>query len=221
MSSLTTFKTRGGAPFTVAGQHADKFRALLDELEAAGYAIDPGQSGGYNDRNIAGTNKLSNHAHGAAVDVNWNANARGGQGDIPADLARSLASKHGMTWGGDWKNPDPMHFEIAGNVAPLASGGPTDPGYVPPSYDPAAPSVANGSPPAATGGSLDDMIASLFGSGGEPQQPQAKSGAEQALEALGSLPPAEFAQISGKPKPVDVSHLREAIMRRAQMRGRV
>lgn len=98
-----------------------------------------------------------------------------------------------------------------------ADTGPTDPGYVPPDYDPAAPSVANGNAAPATDGKLDDMIASLFGNGGS-EAPAQKSGAEQALEALGDLPPAQFAQITGKPKPVDVSHLREAILRRAQMR---
>lgn len=111
---LKRIQTAGGAPFTVNAAYADRFTSLLNDLEASGYGIDPKQSGGYANRNIAGRNKLSNHAHGAAVDVNWNMNGRGGMGNIPAVVARDLAKKHGMTWGGDWKNPDPMHFEIAG-----------------------------------------------------------------------------------------------------------
>jgi hypothetical protein len=71
---------------------------------------------------VDGSPKLSNHARGAAIDVNWNRNARGTSGDIDPELARSLAQKHGMTWGGDWENPDPMHFEAAdAGPLPMAS----------------------------------------------------------------------------------------------------
>jgi hypothetical protein len=113
-AQLMRIQSAGGAPFTVDDAHAPKFKGLLDDLEAAGYRVDPGQSGGYNPRNIAGTNKPSNHAFGKAIDINWTNNARGTQGNIPPELARSLAQKHGLRWGGDWKNPDPMHFEVAG-----------------------------------------------------------------------------------------------------------
>lgn len=112
MGALDLVQIRPG--MTVARQHADRFTNFMNDLEAAGYKINPNASGGYNPRNIAGTNIPSHHASGSAIDVNWGANARGTQGDIPADLARSLAQKHGLTWGGDWKNPDPMHFEVAG-----------------------------------------------------------------------------------------------------------
>lgn len=114
MAELTRIKSPGGAAFTVAQPHAERFSGLLGDLEAAGYKVNGDQSGGYNYRTIAGTNKLSNHAHGAAIDVNWTDNARGTPGNIPPDLARALAQKHGLTWGGDWKNPDPMHFEVPG-----------------------------------------------------------------------------------------------------------
>ena len=117
MVNLTTIRPG----ISVATQHAPRFKGLLDDLDAAGYGIDQKQSGGYNYRNIDGTNKLSNHAYGTAVDVNWNANARGTHGNIPPDLARSLAAKHGLTWGGDWKNPDPMHFEVA-SAGPVPIG---------------------------------------------------------------------------------------------------
>ncbi len=103
-----------GARFTVNKLYADKFSGLLTDLEAAGYGIKGDQSGGYNPRMIAGTNTPSRHASGAAIDVNWTDNPRGAAGAIPSELARSLAAKHGLTWGGDWKNPDPMHFEIPG-----------------------------------------------------------------------------------------------------------
>lgn len=97
----------------VATEHAPRFKGFLDDLEASGYGVDQRQSGGYNHRNIDGTNRLSNHAYGTAIDVNWTANPRGTRGTIQPDVARSLAAKHGLVWGGDWKNPDPMHFEVA------------------------------------------------------------------------------------------------------------
>lgn len=118
---LATIATPGGAKFQVATPHADRFQGLVNDLEAAGYKVDPNQSGGYNRRVIAGTNTPSQHAHGSAIDVNWTNNARGGQGDIPPELARALAAKHGLVWGGDWSGNtrDPMHFEVAGTAAPV------------------------------------------------------------------------------------------------------
>jgi hypothetical protein len=117
MPELVTIKTRGGVPFTVAREAAPRFQGLLDDLEKNGYPLKAPQSGGYNPRNIAGTNTPSRHASGNAVDVNWTENdvRGGGQPTLPPFLADSLARKHGVTWGGLWegKSLDPMHFEVA------------------------------------------------------------------------------------------------------------
>lgn len=115
-SSLTRIMTNGGMPFTVDSAYADQFKSLLNDLEASGYKINSKASGGYNYRNIAGTNTLSKHATGDAVDINWDSNARGTKGNIDPSLARSLATKYGLTWGGDWSNPDPMHFETGQRI---------------------------------------------------------------------------------------------------------
>ena len=120
MPELFKIRTNGGVPFTVGKDYAPQFTGLLNDLEGRGYAIKPEQSGGYNYRNIAGTNTLSHHATGQAVDVNWDQNARGTAGNIDPAVARELAQKYGMTWGGDWKNPDPMHFEIGGTPTRVA-----------------------------------------------------------------------------------------------------
>jgi hypothetical protein len=117
--SLRTIMTPSGAKFTVAAEHADRFQGLLNDLEARGYKIDPGQSGGYNPRNIAGTNTPSLHSFGRAIDINWNENARGKPGSIPQDVALELAGKHGLTWGGTWKNRDDMHFEAPWQDRPM------------------------------------------------------------------------------------------------------
>lgn len=104
---------------------APRFQGLLDDLEQNGYPLKAPQSGGYNPRNIAGTNTPSRHASGNAVDVNWTENdvRGGGQPTIPPFLADSLARQHGLTWGGLWegKTVDPMHFEVPRN-APATLG---------------------------------------------------------------------------------------------------
>lgn len=116
---LKTVIAPNGAKFTVAEDLADKFEGLIRDLEDAGYPIDPKQSGGYNPRNIAGTNTPSNHAFGRAIDVNWTNNPLGKDGDIPPELARTLSEKYGLRWGGDYKSrKDPMHFEYVGGESP-------------------------------------------------------------------------------------------------------
>jgi hypothetical protein len=116
---LGTVISSRGAKFRVARQYQDQFQGLVNALEDRGYTINPKTSGGYNDRVIAGTNTPSEHAYGRAIDVNWDENARGIRGKIPADVALQVAKQYGMTWGGTWRNPDDMHFEVAG----LSRGG--------------------------------------------------------------------------------------------------
>jgi hypothetical protein len=164
---LAPIVSPGGAKFSVAAPYADRFQGLVTDLENAGYKIAGDQSGGFNPRFIAGTNIPSQHASGAAIDVNWTSNARGTQGDIPPELARSLAAKHGLTWGGDWsgKTRDPMHFEVASanrapadgryQVAAANTGSQTDVAPVPGAppgagAQPGAPAATQGAPPGAT-----------------------------------------------------------------------
>lgn len=154
--NLATVSSPSGAKLQVASDVAPKFQGLLDDLHARGYVVNANDTGGYNDRNIAGTDVKSNHAYGRAADINWSTNPRGGKSDIPPELARELAAKHGLVWGGDWQNPDPMHFEApfqtaqrGGGVAARTGGtdvagpgaGPTAPPGAPPGA-PAAPSGA-------------------------------------------------------------------------------
>lgn len=127
--NLTTITTASGARFTVNRAVAANFQGFLNELEASGYNVDAKQSGGYNYRKIAGSRSLSEHAYGNAIDINWNDNARGAKGNLPKNVAQ-IAAKYGLTWGGNWKHRDAMHFEWnpAHKVAaggPFAKGGPT------------------------------------------------------------------------------------------------
>lgn len=227
MSELVTIRTRAGVPFTVAKDAAPKFEALLNDLEASGYPIRGDQSGGYNYRTIAGTNTLSNHAHGNAVDVNWSENARGTAGNIPPGLARDLAAKHGMTWGGDWKNPDPMHFEIAG-----AHGGhaPEAPQQIAskeqtPMWDTLIASLLGG-------GDVAKMATKVGVTGGEAAQPtptfgslgggldrskaqDALASAAQQQAAMGSTQAAQpYPDAPQQQRPMDLSRLRQVIAQR-------
>jgi hypothetical protein len=117
MPSLVTVRSPDGAPFSVNSDYADRFGGLLSDLNASNYPIQADQSGGYANRNIAGTNRPSTHASGQAVDVNWSANPRdGSMGEITnqfgSGAVQDFARRNGLKWGGDWKNPDPMHFEV-------------------------------------------------------------------------------------------------------------
>lgn len=124
---------------TVAAPYADQFSGLLSDLEANGYPVNGAESGGYNPRMIAGTNIPSQHASGRAIDVNWadNPRNRNVQPTIPPFLADSLARKHGLEWGGLWKNADPMHFQVANGQAPPSAVAGAQP-------QPMAPSMALG-----------------------------------------------------------------------------
>lgn len=122
---LVTIQSASGASFRVDRSVATQIQGLINDLEAGGVKIDPRTSGGYSNRNIAGTSTPSQHAYGRAVDINAVANARGTQGQIDPALARSLATKYGLTWGGDWRGAtrDPMHFEAPGQAALTTGAG--------------------------------------------------------------------------------------------------
>lgn len=124
LATITAAKS--GAKVHVSEKYADRFAGLIEELEAKGIEISPdmAETGGYNNRNIKGTNVKSRHAFGEAIDVNASGNA---QGDASggalakalggADKVRELAAKYHLKWGGDFKkNPDPMHFEVDHSV---------------------------------------------------------------------------------------------------------
>jgi hypothetical protein len=93
----------------------------LDELpnEFLKYLNPP--SGTYNCRKIAGSNIISMHAYGAALDINakysnyWRWALSNGaepkwQNQIPIRIVR-IFEEHGFIWGGYWYHYDTMHFE--------------------------------------------------------------------------------------------------------------
>lgn len=68
--------------------------------------------GSFNYRLIRGSNSLSNHAFGIAIDLNVTGNELGKtKGDMPAFAIKAFKDQ-GFKWGGDYKGrKDWMHFE--------------------------------------------------------------------------------------------------------------
>ncbi len=60
---------------------------------------------------------LSRHSWGIAIDLNARLFPLGSKEKQNARLIEIFA-KQGFTWGGEWKTPDPMHFEIVDLAQP-------------------------------------------------------------------------------------------------------
>ncbi|MBC7987004.1 MAG: M15 family metallopeptidase, partial [Sphingomonadaceae bacterium] len=114
---------RGGTlPMSTRHGAADALEAVVRELEA----LPPGMTrflvpsaGSFNCRPIAGTDRLSAHGLGIALDIataqsdywRW----AGGEGArwrnrIPYEIVE-IFERHGFIWGGRWRHFDTMHFE--------------------------------------------------------------------------------------------------------------
>ncbi|RVA20644.1 M15 family peptidase, partial [Mesorhizobium sp. M7D.F.Ca.US.004.03.1.1] len=109
-----------GLTAKVASEYAGRFQGLLNDLKGAGYPITSLGEGGYSFRNVAGTNNLSNHAFGNALDINprqnpWAVGAKGNFSQYGVD-PNALAEKNGLFWGGNWNKSDAMHFQVNKNV---------------------------------------------------------------------------------------------------------
>lgn len=94
----------------------------LDQLDPKYLKFLDNPAGTYNCRTIAGTDRLSMHAFGAAVDINvsranywrWakpdDRGQRPWQNQIPYEIVE-IFERHGFIWGGRWHHFDTMHFE--------------------------------------------------------------------------------------------------------------
>ena len=124
MPDLVQITSPSGVKFTVAKDAADAFSGFLTDLESKGYKLSQNESGGYANRNIAGTNTPSQHAFGHAIDVNSAENPRGANtpSNLPPDVG-DIAASHGLIWGGNWSGAtrDPMHFEYGGKPVKMVS----------------------------------------------------------------------------------------------------
>lgn len=129
-ASLTHVSYRGRgvtARFSVTTRHcvAAQLQAALDEIAAHGPAMDrffQEIGGSFNWRRISGTDRLSAHSFGIAVDFNtrlggywqWAGQRAGQVGDYvnhyPEALVQAM-ERRGFIWGGKWHHYDGMHFE--------------------------------------------------------------------------------------------------------------
>lgn len=66
--------------------------------------------GSYAWRPSRGSQKLSTHCWGIALDLNAGTNGLGEKGDMDPGIIE-VFKRHGWVWGGEWERPDPMHFQ--------------------------------------------------------------------------------------------------------------
>lgn len=123
-SNMVTVNFLGGSA-TVNKQFAASLRridAAWQRQGASRYRVT--SVGSYNCRNIAGTNRRSNHAYGVAIDINPGQNPHcpsdrkcGGRNILITDMPpefRQLFLREGWGWGGNWNSSkDAMHFSKA------------------------------------------------------------------------------------------------------------
>ena len=112
---------------TVHKKLAEDVRGVFVDMQRAGFRIEKNQTAAFCWRTISSNhNKISYHAYGSCIDINWNhnpyttsppANYRPGADPLSIpDNVVAIWKKHGFYWGGDWKSAkDYMHFTFTGN----------------------------------------------------------------------------------------------------------
>lgn len=122
---------KGKVRFTTVNGAADALEAVVADLrklppEMTKYLVP--SAGTYNCRRIAGTDRRSMHAYGAAIDINtdytdywlWSKPVGGlypYRNRIPFTIAE-VFERHGFIWGGKWYHYDTMHFEYRPELLP-------------------------------------------------------------------------------------------------------
>lgn len=125
--SVDWLPSKGGGKLKVTRVNGvdEKLRAVSAELDRLpstmdAYLIPP--AGTYNCRVIAGTERVSTHGHGIAIDLalkhadywRWHKPDASGnlpwRNRIPLEIVE-IFERHGFIWGGRWSHYDTMHFE--------------------------------------------------------------------------------------------------------------
>lgn len=91
---------------------ASEFHRLIEKIDTGTF-----DDWGYHFALIPGSQSLSNHCSGTAMDINALAHPWKRRGTFPAGhipMIRALCKKYGLRWGGDYVHGfiDEMHFEI-------------------------------------------------------------------------------------------------------------
>lgn len=118
---MTWVRAPSGAKWQVHRELAPILSYIVNEAERRGYLFDHGPKDvdddwGYNVRKIAGSNAWSYHSAGAAVDIDAQQYPQGQRRKVPPSWLVTLFLQWGWSWGGEFSNPDPMHFEFRGTI---------------------------------------------------------------------------------------------------------
>lgn len=116
-----TFNKRNGASAALAAV-GKELEALAEKKPELKRHLKP-LGGTFNWRQVAGTENLSAHSFGVAIDLNpafgsyWRWDKKGSLGDMARRTAYPEAivkvfERHGFIWGGKWYHFDMMHFEF-------------------------------------------------------------------------------------------------------------
>ena len=104
---------------TVNKNIAQNYQNAFREIADMKWTINPSVTAAYNYRTTRSGSRLSDHAYGSAVDVNWDHNFNTGDGSSAAvrgnEAVINAFAKQGFYWGGDWQSSkDDMHFTFTG-----------------------------------------------------------------------------------------------------------
>lgn len=109
VKTITCHKRVAESLNRILQQIADKFYGKYAESRVNLFG------GVYEFRRVSGSAKLSLHAYGAAIDLDPERNGRGrpydGGVEMISPVVVDIFRSEGWKWGGDFKNPDAMHFE--------------------------------------------------------------------------------------------------------------
>lgn len=223
---LSEITAGSGLKAKVSSEYAPRFQGLLNDLKEAGYNVSSLGEGGYSYRNVAGTNNLSKHSFGEALDINprqnpWSHNFRT---DLPPDV-NDMARRNGLTWGGTWNKPDTMHFQVdhQANMAPAAleklantAGAATQNlGQFGSGLGTFGDALSQfPSAPAKGGGGLFDMIGNFFRGSFVPNGAQATFAASGGI---GLWSDGGFTGYGGKNDPAGIVHRGEVVWSQADI----
>lgn len=109
------------AKWLVHRELAPILQHIITTAEQRGYLFDHGPTDtdddwGYAYRKIRGSNTWSNHSGGTAVDIDAQEYPPGQKRRQPPSWLIFLFAQWGWSYGGEFGNPDPMHFEFRGTV---------------------------------------------------------------------------------------------------------
>ncbi len=110
LKTLTFHKKAAPALMAALTEIWDRYGHDQAKIDALGISK---CAGTYNPRKIRGSKtKWSNHAYGAAIDINAEENGFNAKSTIPLVVIAAF-KRQGARWGGDYRGrKDPMHFEF-------------------------------------------------------------------------------------------------------------